>query len=334
MIDITKAEILRFRLLAEKIMEKHGGEKLAEDAFLLGAGKALGDKKYPYVVSAIIHGNEVGGISSVNDFLELYLSGSLTNDVPTVVFLGNVRAAEMDMRFVERDMNRSFNMDDLVTHEARRAKDLESIMLGAGFYLDIHQTKKKSSTGFFIFPFKKESFEFARSMLPRTPIVTHWGTPFSSEGMCSDEFVNKRGGTGLTLELGQNGFDPYNVALGLKGILAGYNYVRKKLYGESDPQVIGSRVALKGDVYTWEQVVPYPEHGEVFLDSGWDNFKSVKEGKRMGTVDGKELYAPCDGFMIFPNYTKIAPKDLSRPKELYRLMKKIPESELPEKVTY
>ena len=34
--DITKAEILRFRLLTEKILDKNGGEKIAEDAFLLG----------------------------------------------------------------------------------------------------------------------------------------------------------------------------------------------------------------------------------------------------------------------------------------------------------
>ena len=175
--DITKAEILRFRLLTEKILDKNGGEKIAEDAFLLG-NQALDGKKYPYVVSAIVHGNEVGGLASLNDFLEIYASGSLQTDVPTVVFLGNVRAAEMGRRFVERDMNRSFNMDDLATHEARRTKELENIMLNAGFYLDIHQTKKKSSTGFFIFPFKKESFEFARSLMPRTPIVTHWGTRF------------------------------------------------------------------------------------------------------------------------------------------------------------
>jgi predicted deacylase len=332
--EITKSEILRFRFLTEQILKSHGGQKLADDAFLLGEQASLGDKKYPYVVSAIVHGNEVGGLAALNEFLELYAANTINTDVPTVVFLGNVKAAEMGVRFVERDMNRSFNMDDMSTHEARRAKDLEEIMLGAGYYLDIHQTKKKSESGFFIFPFKKESFEFARSLMPRTCIVTHWGTPFSSEGMCSDEFVNKRGGTGLTLELGQNGFDPYHVSLGLKGILAGYSFVREKMKAKNDPKLKGSRVGIKGDVFTWAEVVPYPENGDVELDRGWDNFKEIKEGQKMGSVDGEPILAPCDGYMIFPNYTRVKIQDTGRPKELYRIMKKIPESELPEPVSY
>lgn len=332
--DVVKAEILRFRFLAEKIIESHGGQKLTDDAYLLGEENKQGGKRYSYVVSAIIHGNEVGGLASLNDFLEVYSSGALVTDVPTVVFLGNVKASEMGVRFVERDMNRSFNMEDMATHEARRAKELEGIMQEAGFYLDIHQTKKKSECGFFIFPFKKESFEFARSIMPRTRVVTHWGTPFSSEGMCSDEYVNNMGGTGITLELGQNGFDPYNVALGVKCIVDGYSFVRDQLKGVSDPKLKGSRIGFKGEVYTWAEVVPYPEEGQVELDRGWDNFKEIKEGQRMGTLDGAEMTAPCDGYMIFPNYTKVTHQNPVRPKELYRIMKIIDESELPEKVNY
>ena len=84
----------------------------------------------------------------------MYASKSIKTDVPTVVFLGNVKAAEMGVRFVERDMNRSFNMDDMATHEARRTKELEHILLESTFYLDIHQTKRSLLVAF-IFRSKK-----------------------------------------------------------------------------------------------------------------------------------------------------------------------------------
>ena len=72
---------------------------------------------------------------------------------------------------------------------------------------------------------------------------------------------------------------------------------------------------LKGEVYTWAEVVPYPEKGDVLLDGGWDNFKEVKEGQKMGTVDGEPIFAPVDGYMIFPNYTRVKVQDTVRPKE-------------------
>ena len=327
--EITKSEILRFRHLTRLAVETFGGSELAKDAYLIGEETLLDGKKYPYVVSAIIHGNEVGGLASLNEFLEVLLSGILKPGCPVVVFLGNVDASLRDVRFLERDMNRSFNMEEFATHEARRAKELDEVMLGARYYLDIHQTKMHSSTGFFIFPFKKESFEFARELMPRTPIVTHWGTPFSSEGMCSDEYVNSLGGTGITLELGQNGYDPYHVALGFRGIIAGYSFVWEKIFGEPMRGVKESRLTSPGEIYTWANVVPYPESGRVLLDQGWDNFKTISKGQRMGMIDSSILEAPCDGYMIFPNYTIVGSSDTIRPKELYRVMQRITEDHLP-----
>lgn len=331
--EINKAEIDRFRHLATEIVRRIGGEKVAPDAYLLGSKSEICEsKKYPYVVSAIVHGNEVGGIASLNDFLEMYATGLIVRDIPVVVFLGNVKASELNKRFVERDMNRSFNLNNDVTHEARRTQELDEILSNCHYYLDIHQTKKRSQCPFFIFPFQKTSFEFARSILPRTNIVCHWGQSFSAEGMCSDEYVNKKGGVGITLELGQNGFDPYHISIGLQGILSGYNYVRNKLFSGISTSYFKSRIAAKGEIYTWAEIVTYPQEGLVELDEGWDNFDKIEAGQRMGSMNSEEMIAPRSGYMIFPNYTKINSSMQCRPKELYRIMKKISESQLPEKV--
>lgn len=324
------SEIERFRYLIRSLVARVGGEEIVEDAFLVGERTALFGKSYPYVVSAIVHGNEVGGVASVNEVLENMLTGAVNFDVPVVFFLGNTKAASQNLRFIERDMNRSFNMDDLATHEARRTKELEVILKETAFYLDIHQTKKASDNAFFIFPFKKESFLFARAMLPRQSIVTHWGKPFSSEGMCSDEYVNAHGGTGLTIELGQNGFDPYHVAIGYQSIIGGYQHVRDLLGGGEAALFKSSRVAELGEVYTWADIVPFPAAGKVQLDEGWHNFKPILKGQKMGAHDSFDLLASSDGYMMFPNYTEVSENQtLARPSELYRIMRKISESDLP-----
>ena len=100
--EINKAEIDEFRHLATEIVRQIGGEKGAPDAYLLGSKSEICEsKKYPYVVSAIVHGNEVGGIASLNDF-EMYATGLIVRDIPVVVFLGNVKASELNKRFVEK----------------------------------------------------------------------------------------------------------------------------------------------------------------------------------------------------------------------------------------
>lgn len=322
----VRGMVERFNDLSLSLMKHTGGEKLAEHVYLFGSELSDREKPVPYTVSAIVHGNEIGGIASLNTFLELMLSKTIDFKIPFLAFLGNVEAATRGVRFVERDMNRSFNMNDFATHEARRAKEIEPFLLKSEFYLDIHQTKRPSKFGFFIFPYQKSSFDFARAMLPAQPIVTHWGSSFSSEGMCSDEFVNKRGGTGLTLELGQNGVDPYHVALGFQCIMAGYKVASSQVLGLDIAHA--GRVGQLGDIYTWEQVVSYPEQGVVSLDEGWDNFSPIKQGQRMGTAGSQPFYAPASGYMIFPNYTPLV-AGARRPAELYRIMKVVSAEELP-----
>lgn len=296
-----------------------------------GALPAKGKKDIALTLMGITHGNETAGIAVLNSLLALLSSGSLRLEIPVAFLLGNPWAAREDKRFLERDLNRSFNRAHPEAKEERRAAELAEVLKRTDFIVDFHQTTKPSDRPFFIFPYTKPSFAFARELAPRQTIITHWGKPFSVEGMCSDEYVNSQGGTGISLELGQNGFDPYQIGGGVEsGIWAMRTVTDRWKGGHPDP-FARARADNDPEIYTWAGVVPWPEEGFVDLDEGWTNFKPVEAGQRMGTVDGKPLVAPVGGRMLFPKYlTRDQQRALeSRPTELCRIMKRIETRDLP-----
>ena len=278
------------------------------------------DKTIGLTVMAVTHGNEVGGIAVLNEFLWLINRGRISIDMRIGVILGNPWASMSEQRFVDRDLNRSFGRKNDETHEDKRARDLEKILGETLFLLDIHQTIEKSDTGFFIFPYKPENFAFARKVRLRIPIVTHWGGGFSKDGACTDEYVNSCGGTGITLELGQKGFDSYHVSLGVQGVLNAYE-------GACDSVVGAESVEddYSPEIYTWGQIVNFSSD-EMSLDEGWYNFKAVEEGQRLGVDGSKIIKAECNGKILFPKYLRGNSKQ--RPAELCRVMRRVDLAEL------
>lgn len=276
-------------------------------------------------VMGATHGNELAGLASVVEFLKSLCFSSVHLQVPVIVALGNYEAVRKNQRFLEKDLNRSFLNDDYESLEGKRARELEKPLSKTMWLLDFHQTLKKSEEAFFIFPYTKAGYEFARGIHPQTRIVTHWGDGFSVDGSCTDEFLNRNGGAGLSYELGQNGFDPYQIALGAQAALSALDYVTSKLrnetrYVEKSPQ---------GQIFTWETVVPFPPEGRPILTDGFYNFQMIQKGEVIGDMDGKPIHAKASGRIIFPKYITKNEDLTKRPSELYRLMKAIKEVDLP-----
>lgn len=272
------------------------------------------DKPCDLMVMAVTHGNEVGGIRVLNEWMK-HLNASLLGDLRLGLNLGNPHASLKNVRFVERDLNRSFGREAKGDLEEKRAAELAPILQRAAFFLDLHQTIEPAEKPFFIFPYNPHSFGFATSIDSHIPIVTHWGKGFSKEGRCTDEFVNLSGGVGITLELGQNGFSPFKVGAGFKACSDALRFVKnfKKTHRYQEP-------AKDLEIYTWGEVVAWPD-GEASLDEGWYNFKEVKAGERLGVVDGQALFAQASGPVLFPKYPKPIGKKL--PTEMIRILKRV-----------
>ena len=271
---------------------------------------------------AITHGNEVGGIGVLQKLAEQLLGDHLWFPYPLQLILGNPAAALEDRRFVDRDLNRSFSLtgsSDAL--EAGRAAALQPLLEGTRFLLDIHQTIEPSSTPFFIFPYEPAAYRFARDIAADIPIVTHWGGGFSQDGACTDEFVNRHGGCGISIELGQKGFSFTQEAIGLYAALRAMTVVANTLQNK-----VNRRSPVAAPVYTWAAVLPTPSSA-ASLDEGWYNFQTVEKDQRLGEAEGVAIVAPTAGPLLFPKYRR--PESGGQlPPEICRILKEVSETEL------
>ena len=300
-------------------------KKLAEFAYLVTPKskkiQSKTGKQIDLTLMAITHGNEFVGVKVLNDILDFIDQDSFELGLSVCFILGNPWAAQKNQRFLEADLNRSFARAELTAKEHHRARKLESILSNSSYLLDLHQTRERSESPFFIFPYSVGGFRFARQISSEIPIVTHWGKPFSKSGQCTDEFVNSQGGTGITIELGQNGFDIYKIAAGFKAILRALEVVESKIYKgvdlepDADPHV-----------FTWLDIVEFPESGDAALKPGYYNFKELPAGEEYGQKDGVPMNASADCRILFPYYPNTTEKKSA---ELCRLLKKIELSDLP-----
>lgn len=213
-------------------------------------------------------------------------------------------------------------LDSTETAEAKRADILEQILAKTAYLVDFHQTREISENPFFIFPHTKNGFAFAQAIAPQIPVITHWGKPFSADGRCSDEYVNSQGGVGITIEVGQNGYAPFSIGAGVWAAMQAVRTVTAYLIGA--PLVHDKEVTPQ--IYTWLEILGYGE-GDVSLVPGWRNFSHVSAGQKIGVRDGKDIIAPAEAWLLFPQYPK--PTDKRRPAELCRLMRRITVDELP-----
>jgi succinylglutamate desuccinylase len=288
-------------------------------------------KRYGLTLMGITHGNETAGLAVMNGLLAHLVSGALNLQIPLAIVLGNPWAARENKRFLERDLNRSFARPSPTAMEERRAAALMPILAESAFLIDFHQTTRRSERPFFIFPYTPEGYALARRVAPRIAVVTHWGKPFSAEGRCSDEYVNSMGGVGVSLELGQNGFDPYQIGVGIDCAI--WAIAAATAAARGTPDLLPARVDADDapELFTWSEIIPWPAAGFVELKPDWHNFKAVGRGETIGTVDGKPITAAEGGFVLFPKYLTRAEQaaQATRPTELCRIMKKIGEADLP-----
>lgn len=318
------AQVLsKFEEVCENWSESPGiMDKFAEYAYVWHPAKPRSHLTKPIVLSlqALTHGNELGGIESLLEFLQVLKSGLVQPVISLAFILGNPSAALANRRFLDYDLNRSFAQTGQGNREERRARILEPLLGQSSFFIDYHQTIEATQKPFFIFPYTPSSMALATHLHSSIPIVTHWGTSFSGDGKCSDEYVNYKGGTGLSIELGQKGFNPYQAALGLQLALAGVGYASNHIAGQS----LESEIRATNEIYTWKAIERY-EAG-MRLDEGLVNFQAVKAGEPLGQKNGQVLRALADGWLLFPKYSRdpLAPP----PKELYRIVKRIQAEEL------
>lgn len=293
------------------------------------SSQKLHGKKVDITFGAIVHGNEQAGIAVLNNILKQLSDILLIDKIICGFYLGNIEAYKKQKRFIQQDLNRSFNSPHSNNLELKRAKHIQALLSQTKYFIDFHQTTLQSTTPFFIFPYKKESLLFARNLDPFIPVVTHWDTPYSSDGCCSDEYVNLNHGVGITVELGQAGFDYYQIALGTQLAINALRFTKAILEQKKIKSNLNSN--LYTNIFKVYEVIKEPFKNSIKLKDGFYNFYKIKKGELIGTTKKNKLIkSKINGYILFPKYKS---KDSSKNKstEVCRILKRLSRKELPSK---
>jgi succinylglutamate desuccinylase len=221
------------------------------------------------------------------------------------------------LRYLDRDLNRSFGRDAHDSVEDRRARQIEPLLASTAFMMDVHQTSDVSKTPFFIFPYARQSVDFARAVQAEWPIVTFSDPEYSPMGRCCDEYVQGSGGVGITLELGQAGVDPYQEAVGRWAAARAVYAVACALQNLPWPEAQHA-----APIYTWCDVVPYPTEPSDFAPEVC-NFAPIRQGQTLGEIGGTPMVADRDGIILFPMRPAHLAHLPARPRALYRVLREI-----------
>ncbi len=289
-------------------MGKNIGENGLEVSSLTG--------KKTLTITALIHGNEPGGLLLINDILGLIkVSGYLPN-LNLRVVLGNLKAFKENKRFLNNDLNRCFNcLDENKTdensYEEEIAKFIKEMVRGSDYLIDLHQTQGPTESDFFIFPHTSKNISFAKKLGLACPLILH-DLEFSEDGDTVDTWASKEGIAAITYEMGEKGFRPDQI-IDIKNALAVFLGI-----GRSLEDFIGIPCPQKGsNILTWGETLMNSPGLELVSDL--KNFSPIKKGDLLAIdkVKNEKVFASCSGPVLFPKYGENAQNS----SELCRILK-------------
>lgn len=263
------------------------------------------DAKYTVAFGSAIHGNETGSLPAVLSLLAELNEESEQLNGRYLFFIGNPAAVQAGCRFVERDLNRCFDLKESTTLEGKRSHELARLLSHADLFIDYHQTNQPAVFPFFTFAYHEESYRWAVHMRAAEHFVTRdMKIAFSSEGMCGDEWVRKRGKPAVTLELGRAGLSHSAYQITLASLQRIVGFVETELaHGRMPAPALPSQ---HEDLKFFQVIrkLPWPGDGAA-LNPGFENFQFVKAGEELGlSAPEIRLTAPVDGYLMFPKYPK------------------------------
>lgn len=259
------------------------------------------ENSFTVVFGLAIHGNEIGSIPAALSVIDDLSADNSALNARYVFFIGNPDAVQAGVRFIDRDLNRCFNLTDSQSREGRRSLELAEVLKLADVFIDYHQTNQPCLHPFFTFAYQEASYCWAAYMNAANDFVTRdIKVAFSQEGTCCDEWVRNRGKPAVTLELGQAGLhsDAHHCTLSSMQRITGF--VENELAAGRTPQPSPPQQDL--NFFHTKVKLPWPGD-DAYLHPGFENFQTVHEGQELGFKEPTvPLLSPTNGRIMFPKY--------------------------------
>jgi succinylglutamate desuccinylase len=279
-----------------------------------------GDSNRLIIFIGALHGNEKAGLKAISSVFADIQKHSIPVNGQVYGVAGNLQAIEADERFLNYDMNRSWqsaHMEHLLTLDVSQLtqEDLEQVQLyhllqelSAGDYterclVDLHTTSADNGN-FIVHPGMPADTAPVRALKLPIVINLHESLPGTLLHYMSD-----RGFNSFVFEGGQIGaqraIDVHT--LGVWELL-----IKSGFIDERDlPDTVDSYAEMVSDLHaTLPMTVSVLHRHEVLATDnfkmlpGYENFQAVKQGEVLAHDVSGEVTCPVDGLIFMPLYQK------------------------------
>lgn len=231
-----------------------------------------------------VHGDERCGVEAMKKLLPTLqiLRGRV------LVAYGNPRAIEQNVRFTERNLNRMFKSDSLLSdtdkksYEYQRAQFLKKYLDQADALLDVHASFTPKSRRFAIC--ESNARELIRS-LPFDLVVSGFD---EVEPGGTDGYMNSKGKIGICAECGFLG-DPASTEIAEQCILT---FLRLRGHIAGDTKMIPQSYINIYNLYLTKT-------DAFVLTKPFIDFEEVSSGQLIGMDGKKEVRSPKDSVILF-----------------------------------
>lgn len=269
-----------------------------------------------FVIFGAVHGNEICGPIAINRIIDDIDNHKISIKKGRVTFIpiANPKAHKMNVRFVERNLNRHmYPKDEPVHYEDHIDPILCDVLNNADVLLDLHSYQSQGGPFCFFGQSSQAEIDFARS-LGIKHFVYGWSEAFSSSqkkddlaSMGTTEYVRHQGGFATTTTSYARSKNKKGIAVTVEcgnhlnddAADVGYETIKRALafldmIDYDAPKSDEKQYCIK------MKSVFYKEKAGQFTKP-WKHCDRVQKNDLIATYDdGEELRAPDDGFLVLP----------------------------------
>lgn len=254
------------------------------------------------LITGGIHGNEVCGPKAIEWFMQAFDHDliKITSGRVTVIPICNPKAYAENTRQYERNLNRYFYpKTDAHYYEDYLQNALAPYFDAADILLDLHSYNAGGDPFIFVNRQDEKEIAFASALGPhRFMCGFSNGYEDKSEAMGTREYIQSKGGYGVTIECGGHA-DPKSVDVAKAAILGGLNFLNMvRINDKLKPMIPNPRPET--DIQWLQIVQTYRKECEGRFHN-LSQFQAVKKGDILITFEnGKTVTAPFDSIIVFP----------------------------------
>ena len=255
------------------------------------------------------HGNEVAGLKALNQLFEnLY---ELTNYINANIYgiLGNEKAYRLNMRYIDRDLNRIWTKENLLQidhknekdHEFKELKSLYKLVedkakdkTGELYFIDLHTTSSKSKP-FIVMNDSLKNIKFA-SGLDISVII---GVERFISGSMLD-FFNERGYVSFAFEGGCH--DDKDAIYAIENFCIKILLQTESL-AQYGIQIMEKKTKLQpSKFYEMKYRHRLEIKDDFYMLNGYKNFQPIKKGENLAMHNHKTIKSPGNFTIFMPLY--------------------------------